>query len=381
MTANESPALHDEPASFRDPASSVFYSNGRVLRGLSDRGAADWAQLAETEFFPRLVAEHKAVTTTVVERGSLPDDEAWSRYKVVLEHERIPFVSYPYEWTFEMLRDAAELHLEILLAALDDGMTMKDGYAFNVQWRGAAPTFIDIGSFEPGGGPWVGYRQFCQTFLYPLLLEAHLGVPFQRFLLGNLDGLEPGDMRRLFPGRRRFKKGVFRNVYLHSVMQNRVTRSTQSVQRDLKQAGFSTELTKATAKKLLKMVRGLRSKRSASNWAEYRDTCSYSEADRVAKERFVETAAREQRPALAWDLGCNDGTFARLVAEHAGYVVAVDGDDVVVNGLYRSVRDEGPANVLPLVMNLVDPSPGRGWRNAERRAFTDRDQPDLVLAL
>ncbi|MGQ0803315.1 MAG: methyltransferase [Actinomycetota bacterium] len=382
MTASESTAgFRDEPASFRDPASSVFYSNGRVLRGLSERGAADWARLADTEFFTRLVAEHKAVTTTVVEPGSLPDNEPWSRYDVVLEHERIPFVSYPYEWTFEMLRDAAALHLEILLAALDDGMTMKDGYAFNVQWRGSTPTFIDIGSFEPGGGPWVGYRQFCQTFLYPLLLEAHLGVPFQRFLLGHLDGLEPGDMRRLFSGRRRFKKGVFRNVYLHSVIQDRVTRSTQSVQQDLKKAGFSTELTKATAKKLLKLVRGLRSKRSASNWAEYRDTCSYSDAERAVKERFVTDAARTRRPGLVWDLGCNDGAFARLAAEHAGYVVAVDADDVVIDRLYRSLRDGGPTNVLPLVMNLVDPSPGRGWRNRERRPFTDRGAPDLVLGL
>ncbi|HUF85097.1 MAG TPA: methyltransferase [Acidimicrobiia bacterium] len=382
MTAREPTAgLRNEPASFRDPASSVFYSNGRVLRGLSPRGAEDWARLAGTEFFPRLVAEKKAVATTVVEPGSLPEGAAGHDYAVVLEHERIPFVSYPYEWTFAMLRDAAVLHLEILLAALDDGMTMKDGYAFNVQWQGTAPTFIDIGSFESGGGPWVGYRQFCQTFLYPLLLEAHLGVSFQRFLLGHLEGLEPGDMRRLFGGRRRFKKGVFRNVYLHSVIQDRVTRSTQSVQEDLKKAGFSTELTKATAKKLLKLVRRLRSKRSGSNWSEYRDTCSYTDAERAAKERFVTDAAKARRPALVWDLGCNDGAFARLVAEHAGYVVAVDADDVVVDRLYRALRADGPANVLPLVMNLVDPSPGRGWRNTERRAFADRGAPDLVLGL
>jgi SAM-dependent methyltransferase len=373
--------LQSEPASFRDPASSVFYSNGRVLRGLSEQGAADWALLAESEFFPRLLADGKAIATTVVDRAALPDDEAWSRYALVLEHERIPFVSYPYEWTFEMLRDAAVLQLEVLLAALDDGMTMKDGYAFNVQWRGASPVFIDIGSFERGGGPWAGYRQFCRTFLYPLLLEAHLGVPFQRFLLGDLDGLEPGDMRRLFPGRRRFEKGVFRNVYLHSVIEGRVTRSTQSVKQDLSNAGFGSELTKATARKLVKLVRSLRSKRSESSWAAYRDTCSYTDADRDAKERFVRSAIESRRPGLVWDLGCNDGAFARIAAQYARYVVAVDADDVVVDDLYRSLRRDGPANVLPLVMNLVDPSPGRGWRNAERRAFTDRDRPDLVLGL
>jgi ribosomal protein L11 methylase PrmA len=128
-------------------------------------------------------------------------------------------------------------------------------------------------------------------------------------------------------------------------------------------------------------VRSLRSKRSESSWSAYRDTCSYTDADRDAKERFVRSAVEARRPGLVWDLGCNDGTFARIAAQHAGYVVAVDADDVVVDRLYQSLRRDGPANVLPLVMNLVDPSPGRGWRNAERRAFTDRDRPDLVLGL
>jgi hypothetical protein len=375
-------APETEPASFRDPATTVVYSNGRVLRALSTQGAADWSALASSSFFPRLVAEGKAVATAVADADVLPHDEPWSTYPLVLEHERIPFVSYPYEWTFGMLRDAALLHLEILLAALDDGLTMKDGYAFNVQWRGSTPTFIDVGSFEPARvGPWVGYRQFCRTFLYPLLLEAHLGVPFQRFLFGNLDGLEPADMRRLFAGRRRFKRGVFRNVYLHSVMEARITRSTQAVQDDLARAGFGTELTKATARKLAKLVRRLRTRRSTSSWAEYRDTCTYSDADREAKERFVRSVVDERAPALVWDLGCNDGAFARIAAERAGYVVAVDGDDVVVDRLYRELRADGPQNVLPLVVDLSDPSSARGWRNTERRAFTNRGQPDLVLAL
>lgn len=370
-----------EPASFRDPATTVFYGDGRVFRGLDATAAADWDRLRATSFFPELLAAGKAVRTEAIDAAAVPGG-APADFARILEHERIPFISYPYEWTFEMLRDAAVLHLEILLAALEEDVTMKDGYAFNLQWRGARPVFIDIGSFERvGAGPWIGYRQFCQTFLYPLLLEAHLGVPFQRYLLGHLDGLDPSEMRRLFPGRRRFKKGVFRHVFLHSVAESRVTQGGQQIKDDLGKAGFGKELTKATVSKLLKLVRGLRSKRADSGWKAYRETCSYSDADRAAKERFLRTALDGIETHLAWDLGANDGVYSRIVAERGGYVVAVDADDVTVDAMYRSLREDDVPNVLPLVMDLVDPSPARGWRGRERRAFTDRDAPDLVLGL
>ena len=371
-----------EPGSFRDPSTRVFYAEGRVFRGLDTTAAQNWAKLSETAFFPLLLAEGKVVATKAVEPSAVPGTPPGD-FAVVLEHELIPFVSYPYEWTFEMLRDAALLHLEILLAALDEDMTMKDGTAFNVQWRGAQPVFIDIGSFEPvrGGGPWIGYRQFCQTFLYPLLLEARLGIPFQRYLIGHLDGLEPTEMRRIFFGLKRFRRGVFRHVYLHSVAESRVTQGGQALKDDLGKAGFGKELSIATVRKLHKLVSKLRSRRSESGWKEYRGTCSYTDADRSAKERFVQAAVESTSPRLTWDLGANDGAYSRLIAGQSDQVIAVDSDDVTVDALYRSLRADGPANILPLVMDLADPSPARGWRNAERRGFVDRGSPDLVLAL
>jgi hypothetical protein len=373
--------LQREPASFRDPATRIFYVDGRVLRGLDDTAAGDWAELSGTTFFPKAVEAGTIVATHTVEPSDVPLEVA-GQYATVIEHERIPFISYPYEWTFAMLRDAAIIHLELLLAALEEDVSMKDGYAFNVQWRGAAPVFIDTGSFERlGGGPWIGYRQFCQTFLYPLLLEAHLGVSFQRILMGHLDGLDPTEMRQIFSGRKKFKKGVFKHVYLHSVAEQRVTRGGQAIKKDLSKSGFSKELTKATVTKLLKLVRKLRSKRADSGWKAYRETCSYSDEDRDAKERFLRTAVDGLDVSLAWDLGCNDGIYSRIVAETGAYVVAVDSDDVTVDVLYRRLRDDGITNIVPLVMNLVDPSPARGWRGEERSAFTERSQPDLVLAL
>jgi len=376
-----------EPGSFRDPDSAVFRADGRVLRGLSGQAADDWERLSATSFFPRL-AEAGQIVGTHPHEGEAPPSprgQAWAR---VLEHERIPVVSYPYEWPFAMLREAAVLHLEVLAAALDEGMSLKDGTAYNVQFVGARPTFIDIGSFERSTGPWPGYRQFCQTMLFPLLVQAHIGVPYQPLLRGAIDGLSATDVAGMFSGTRRFRKGVLRNVTLHSLLERKVTTASETVKSDLKSSGFSTELAKATTKNLLKLVKGLEvAKRGSSSdddhsvWSDYRGTCSYSDDDARAKQAFVSAALAEGPSSVVLDLGANDGEYSALAAEHADYVVAVDGDEKVVDLLYRRLRAAGKENILPLVMNLVDPSGGIGWRNRERAPFVERVRPDATLAL
>jgi SAM-dependent methyltransferase len=376
-----------EPGSFRDPDSAVFTSGGEVLRGLSGQAAADWERLQGTAFFPRLVEGGQVVRTSVHEGDAPPSPrgQPWAR---VLEHERIPVISYPYEWPFAMMREAATLHLDVLAAALDEGMSLKDGTAYNVQFVGARPTFIDIGSFEPSNGPWPGYRQFCQTMLFPLLVQAHVGVPFQPFLRGAIDGLTPSDVAGMFSGLRRFRKGVLRNVTLHSVLERKVTTASETVKSDLKSSGFSTELAKATTRNLRKLVAGLEvAKRGSESdddhsvWSDYRTTCSYSDDDAKAKQAFVRSALGEGTNRLVLDLGANDGEYSALAAEQADYVIAVDGDEKVVDLLYRRLRAAGRENVLPLVMNLVDPSGGIGWRTRERAPFVDRVRPDATLAL
>ena len=368
-----------EPGSFRDPASTVFYLDGRVLRGLDEQAAAEWRALEATSFFPRLLEQGKVCRTAPAAAPS--GDGHWA---LVLEHERIPFVSYPYEWTFSMLRDAALLHLDILLDALDEGVTMKDGYAYNVQWRGTTPVFIDVVSFERlrGGEPWAGYRQFCQTFLYPLLLQAYKGVAFQPLLRGQVDGIPPSQMRQLLSGRDQLRRGVLKHVTLHSAMESRMSKAgTQNVREELEAAGYSGELNRATVRALRKLVEGLSWRPDASHWADYQQTSTYTDEERAAKGAFVDQALAGRQLGLVWDLGCNDGTYSRIAARHAAGVVAVDLDDYVIDDLYRRLRDEGQHRILPLVMNLTDPSPGIGWRGRERAPFFGRARPDAVLCL
>ncbi|WP_326558713.1 class I SAM-dependent methyltransferase [Micromonospora sp. NBC_01796] len=372
-----------EPSSFRDPGNRVFYLDGQVLRGLDRRATEDWHALAASEFFPPLLTAGKVCGTEPVDRDilSMPDDTSWD---TVLRHERIPFVSYPYEWSFGMLRDAALLHLEILTAALDCGFTTKDGSAYNLQWRGATPVFIDIGSFERArdGEPWAGYRQFCQTLLYPLMLQAHLDLDFQPWLRSRIDGVEPGQMRRVFGGTRRFSAGVLKHVYLHDAMQARhADASTGTVRAELRDAGFSRDLVLSGVRAVEKLVRRLDWQPPASHWEQYRQTCGYSDADRERKERFVESALAGAAPRLVLDLGANDGDYSRLAARHAAYVVAAESDPAVVEHLYRRLRADGERRILPLVLDLADPSPGGGWGGVERASFAARADVDAVLAL
>lgn len=374
-----------EPSSFRDPSGSVFYRDGRVLRRLDAKGAADWEALNATCFFGEMVADGRLIGTSEASRDLGGDTEAGTGgFAAVLEHDRIPFISYPYEWTFGMLRSAAILHLEVLLAALEEGMTTKDGYAYNIQFRGESPVFIDIGSFEPvgSGGPWVGYRQFCQTMLYPLMVESHLGIPFQRLLRGHLEGIDTADMRRLIGPAGVLRKGVLRHVVIHDLLSSKVENPSQDTRRQLADVGAGTDIAKAATTKLLDLVRSLSSPRSESAWADYRTTCSYSDEDTTAKTRFIDSVLNASHPSLVFDLGCNDGSFSKLAAAHAEQVVAVDFDPLVVDNFFRELRcSDAPRNILPLVQDLTDPSPARGWRGRERSAFFDRVRPDLILAL
>jgi len=300
----------------------------------------------------------------------------------VLRHERIPFVSYPYEWTFSMLKDAALVQLDLLLAALDHDMVVKDSTPYNVQFKGASPRFVDIGSFERlrEGEPWVGYRQFCMLYLYPLMLLALKGVPFQPWLRGSIDGITPGQMRGLMSFRDRFRRGVFTNVFLHAKLEARYADRPDQVKQEVKRV-FRKELLVANVRKMRKLVERLSWDPPEGVWTAYGERNTYTDDDARRKDEFVRQVATSRSFELVWDIGANNGRYSRIAAEGARTIVAVDADQGPVELLYRDLRQEGDERILTLAMNLADPSPGLGWRGLERRALSQRGTPDLVLAL
>jgi hypothetical protein len=372
-----------DPGSFRDPLSRVYRADGRILRGLSAEGLADFEAVSANPFFAELEASGAIVGSTLLEPASHPLHEQWAG---VLEHDPLATITYPFEWTFEMLRAAALAHLDVTRAAVRAGFTTKDASAYNVTFRGTQPVFFDIGSFERSrrSEPWPGYRQFCDHFLNPLVLQAASGIDFQPWLRGSLDGLSGPDVASAVALRKRIFKGLLVHLTLHARAQRRYADADaeRDVKADLRQAGFSPKLVLAQLDSLEKAVRALRWRSQGSEWSDYADRAHYQGTDLAEKERFVAEAVGAISPELVVDLGANDGRFSLLALEHgATSVVAPDADHLVVDQLYRRLQQLGERRVTPLVIDLANPSPPMGWRSQERAAFTSRVRPDLVLCL
>jgi len=325
--------------------------------------------------------EHGSIVETAVANPSISATVNASReWEGVLTHRTIPFISYPYEWCFGMLKDAALLHLQLLIVALDEGFILRDATPYNVQWVGAAPTFIDVTSFvQWRGEPWAGYRQFCQMFLYPLMLQAYKGVSFQPWLRGRLEGIEAEECRRLLSFRDLFRSGVLTQVVIQAKLRNRF--GGADLRREVKNAGLRSSIIATSVKRLERVVRALRWSPGTSAWSDYTSDHRYDDESSAAKEAFVDKVARRHRGGTVWDLGCNTGRFSRVAARYAAYVLAVDSDHTSIERLYGELKSARQDRVLPLVGDVTDLSPSRGWFGCERAAFVDRGRPALVLCL
>ncbi len=370
--------------SFRDRSGRVFQFDGQIFRALSGKAVDEWDFASGLQFVRQAMANGELISTTVESRPEIAK-VAGPEWAGVLRHERVELLTFPYEWCFSMLRDAALLQLNLMKQALTEDATFKDATPFNVQFRGVQPVFIDTASIVrlKQGGLWEGYRQFCQMFLYPLMLQAYRGVDFQPFLRGRLDGITPEQFNALTSFRDLFRKGVMTHVLLHSKLQTKSEpgRSGDRIDHSLKESGFQKSLIENNIAGLLKLVQGLNWKAAKSYWSNYDAESEPVRLDAEAKEQFVREVTSTQRWQQVWDIGCNLGRYSRIAAEHADLVVALDSDHLTVDRLYRALRDEGATRITPLVYNPADPSPNLGWRCEERSRFADRGQPDLILCL
>jgi len=373
-----------DSGSFRDRDGRIYRVGPRILRGLSSGALADFERLRSTRFYGRYLEQGRLVASELLTPGQVPlPDEEKERWAGFIEHQRIPVISYPYEWTFGMLQDAALLQLDLVEAAIEEGMTLKDATPYNIQFTHGRPVFIDIPSFETlqSGAPWAGYRQFCEMFLFPLMLQAYKGIPFQPMMRGNIDGVGVQTAARMFGLRDRFRAGVFSHVWLQSKLDRRYGSTGQDVRSELKSAGFHKELILANVRKLRKLVSKLDWRGDGSEWGAYESFHNYSKSDHALKESFIEDCVAASGAGCVWDIGCNTGQFSKIAARHAGQVVAMDLDHFAVERLYRELRSGDERNVLTLVQNVADPSPNWGWRNRERSDLRSRTRPDLVLCL
>jgi len=370
-------AIRRDPGSFRDPSGFVYRRGGHVYRQIEPSFAERWAAVEATGLLARLADAGKV----------LPYDEAPLELAATASAARVirpapvPFISYPYEWSFGQLRDAALLTLEIQQAALEVGLTLRDASAYNIQFLGSRPVHIDHLSLEPAeaGRPWIAYRQFCEHFLGPLALMAKRDIRLGRLLRTELDGIPLDLVSRLLPGSSRFRLGLGAHIHLHARAQRRYAGAGEAA------AERVASTRKVNVGNLVISLRdtigGLSWEPHGTEWAEYDANTSYGEAATASKERLVADLLGQTTGTSVWDLGANTGRFSRIAAEGGRSVLSFDIDPAAVERNYRALRAEGREDILPLVMDLADPSPALGWAHQERASLTDRAAADVSLAL
>lgn len=322
----------------------------------------------------------------LVEKGWLvahQEVEARNDAYRILEPEPIPYVSYPYEWCFSQLRDAALLTLDVQMVSLAHGMVLKDASAYNAQFIGARPVFIDTLSFETyqEGAPWVAYRQFCEHFLGPLALMAHRDVRLRQLLSRFLDGVPLDLVAELLPKRTLIRYGLLAHIHLHAGSQHR--------HRDDAGKGGPPRIPKLPKMRLLALmeslraaVRGCELRERRTEWSDYYDETNYSAAAMSAKETLVRRLVDETSDGgLTHDLGGNTGRFSRLIAGPERYVVSHDVDELAIERNYLEGKRLGSSSVLPLVLDLTNPSPAIGWALEERSSALERIAGGNVIAL
>ena len=375
------------PSSFRDPSGFVFAENDRVYRQINNGFAKHFDQFMSSGLYDVLVDKgylvaHEDVTASNIQRG--PDC-----YRVIAP-EVIPYITYPYEWSFSQLQDAAMLTLRIQTVALQHGYILKDASAYNVQFRHGKPVFIDTLSFEPyvEGVPWVAYRQFCQHFLAPLALMARVDVGLGKLLVTYIDGIPLSLASSLLPLTTRFNYSLQTHIHLHAKMQETYAdaagtpttakSSTTKNPRQLSKTGLQ-----AIVESLASAVKSQQWKPPQTEWGDYYDNTNYSDGSTDEKRRLVDDylGSIDEPLNIVHDLGANTGEFSRIAARHAGLVVSQDIDPVAVERNYRRLVSEPPKNVLPLLQDLYAPSPAIGWGNEERDSFRQRGRCDAILAL
>lgn len=331
----------------------------------------------DSGLYERLVRAGLLIPHTEVEQAPAEPEAAFK----VIQPERVPFISYPYEWSFGELKAAALATLSIQKRALKADMSLKDASAYNIQFLRGKTTLIDTLSFElyEEGAPWVAYRQFCQHFLAPLALMALKDVRLNQLLRIYVDGIPLDLASGLLPSKTRLHFGLLTHIHLHASAQKRYAG------KEVKTRGGALRVSRQAmvglVESLESTIRKLDWTPGGTEWENYYDITNYSDAAFEHKKQLVGEWTQRLRPSLVWDLGANTGVFSRIAGAGGAYVVSFDIDPAVVEQNYRQLKNDKTENILPLLLDLTNPSPAIGWANRERDSFGARGPADLVLAL
>ncbi len=368
-----------DPSSFRDPSGRLFRHGGVIYRTGSADALASYRDARGSGLLDRLEGEGLFAASQLVDargEGLEPNEVGES----LIKQTELPLVTYSYEWSFSMLRDAAIATLRSLEICLDHGFILKDATAFNVLFDGTVPRLVDIHSLErrQEGTLWAGYAQFCRAFLFPLFLMSYKGIDPRPLLLAGLGEIPVTEVSRVFGWRDRLRPGVLVNVAMQAQLQRRFADRAEDVSKAGSRIKYPLEALRGQMRKLRTIIEGLPSPQGDA-WTSYTETHTYDAAAVGAKEAFVARVIANRRPRKALDLGTNTGQYAKLTRQSADHVIAVDVSSGCIDALYRGVR--GDTHLSPLVADVTKPTPAIGWRLIERKGLLDRLGSEFLLAL
>lgn len=364
------------PSSYRDPTGFVFLKKGAIYRQINKVYKINYELLINSGLYKRLVDSRLLITHKEASRKLSSVNT--NLYKII-KPEPIAFISYPYEWSFSQLKDAALLTLKIQKIALDYGMCLKDANAYNIQFQNGKPIFIDTLSFEKyiEDQPWIAYKQYCQHFLAPLALMAFNDVRLGKLLQSYLDGIPLDLAWSLLPPKKFLNFSLFLHIYLHA--------KSQSFFASSKTSGKSRRLSKkgilAIIDSLENIIKNLKLNIDKTQWSNYYIDIHYSTESLNHKKQIVENFIIKTSPKCVWDLGANTGLFSRIASKKGIQVISFDVDALAVEKNYLECINKKETKILPLIIDLTNPSPPQGFALEERLSLIERGPADLVLAL
>ncbi len=362
------------PSSFRDDAGFVYWDGGAYKRAVTGCGLPDYEHYVGSGLHRQLVRDGLVLDHREEEP---PSELAGSGCVKVLVPEQLRFVSYPYEWSFDQLKDAALVTLTLQERALRCGMALKDASAYNVQFRGSNAVFVDTLSFErDAGGAWAAYEQFCRHFLGPLFAMSYLSSDANRYMRTDIDGFPLERISRRLPRKSYFRPGALLHIHLHAL----ASRARPNAGERPKKANRTIGL--HLVRSLRRTVEHIKSPKYSPGWTNYyQESRFYTAAAAESKQSHVRSMIDRVRPSLVFDVGTNTGLFAEAAAETGALCVAFDSDAGCVNSLYLKQRSKRGSRVLPLVMDLANPSPSLGFGLNTTLSLFERPRADLVMCL
>lgn len=380
-TGEKMAGMTADSGSFRDPSGHVFCKDGRIYRSIFEPGVKDFEAARNAGIYDKLIEAKLLLPHDEVN----PDGLASEGTVHCLSHPRLPMISYPWEWSFSMFKDAALIHLDAMEMLLPRGFWLRDASAFNVQYDGNGLRLIDtlsIGLRVPES-PWVAYGQFCSHFLASLVMAAYCDVRTLSLWRNYIDGYPLDLATKMMPLWRLYQPRLLMHLTLHARVQSLAERRQNIVEpKSARKPKVSDRGLIGLVRSLRRTVAGIKWKRSSKIWEEYVEIRTYNDEDVARKSVYVDKVVQRLQPKVVWDLGANTGEFSLLAASHGAFVVSIDGDPACTEFLYQKLSQKnGMKRILPLTMDMANPSPGLGWDSRERLSLKDRGPADLILAL